>query len=42
MTVLPIACAGAVSLIALDARLGLLATEAAGAEDALGEAVSQS
>ena len=42
MTVLPTAGAGAVSLVAMNARLGRLATDAAGAERALGEAASRS
>jgi uncharacterized protein (TIRG00374 family) len=41
MTVLPTASAGAVSLVAMDARLGRLASDAA-AERALGEVASQS
>jgi uncharacterized protein (TIRG00374 family) len=41
MTVLPIAGAGAVSLVAMNARLGRLATDAAGAERRLGEAATQ-
>jgi uncharacterized protein (TIRG00374 family) len=38
MTVIPTASGGAVSLVAMNARLGRLATDAAGAERALGEA----
>jgi hypothetical protein len=38
MAVLPVAVAGAVSMVAMDARLGRLATDAAGAERDLGEA----
>jgi uncharacterized protein (TIRG00374 family) len=41
MTVLPTAGGGAVSLLAMNARLGRLATDAAGAEQALGEAATQ-
>jgi len=41
MTVLPTAGAGAVSLIAMDARLGRLATDAAAAEHEPGMAVTQ-
>ena len=41
MTVLPTAGGGAVSLVAMNARLGRLATDAAGAERALGEASTQ-
>jgi uncharacterized protein (TIRG00374 family) len=41
MTVLPTAGAGAVSMIAMDVRLGRLATDAAGAERALGEAAME-
>src|ERR1035437_4598401 len=41
VTVLPTAIGGAVSLIAMDARLGRLATDAAGAERALGKAATE-
>ena len=41
VTVLPTAGAGAVSLVAMNARLGRLATDAAGAERGLGEAATQ-
>ena len=41
MTVIPTASGGAVSLVAMNARLGRLATDAAGAEHALGEAASR-
>lgn len=41
MTVLPSAGGGAVSLLAMNARLGRLATDAAGAERAIGEAAAQ-
>jgi hypothetical protein len=41
MTVLPTAGAGAISMVAMDARLGRLATDAAGAEGALGEVAPQ-
>ena len=41
MAVLPTAGAGAVSLIAMDARLDRLATDAAGAERSLGESATQ-
>jgi uncharacterized protein (TIRG00374 family) len=41
MTVLPVAAAGAVSLIAMDARLGRLATDAAGAERGLKRAATE-
>ncbi len=41
VTVLPTAAAGAVSLVAMNARLGRLATDAAGAERGLGDAATQ-
>ena len=41
MTVLPSAGGGAVSLLAMNARLGRLATDAVGAERAIGEAAAQ-
>jgi len=41
VTVLPTAGAGAISLVAMNARLGRLATDAAGAERGLGEAATQ-
>lgn len=41
MTVLPTAGAGAISLVGMNARLGRLATDAAGAERGLGEAATQ-
>jgi len=41
VTVLPSAGAGAVSLVAMNTRLGRLATDAAGAERGLGEAATQ-
>jgi hypothetical protein len=40
ITVLPIAVAGVISLVAMDARLDRLAADAAGAERALGEAAT--
>jgi hypothetical protein len=41
MTVLPIALGGAVSMVAMNTRLGRLATDAAGAERGLEESAVQ-